>query len=59
MAKHILKCPQCRIYTLKNLCSSCGVATSQIKPPKYSPEDPYGDYRRKAKYPDLVAQGLL
>lgn len=27
----------------------CGSATLIPRPPKYSPEDKYGDYRRKAK----------
>ncbi len=29
------------------------------KPPKYSPEDKYGDYRRKAKKEELITKGLL
>ncbi|MGV8141157.1 MAG: nucleolar RNA-binding Nop10p family protein [Candidatus Woesearchaeota archaeon] len=46
--KHILKCPNCGSYGLKELCS-CGHARLEPKPPKYSPEDKYGHYRREAK----------
>lgn len=59
MAKHILKCPSCENYTMKEECAECKIPTSLIKPLKYSPEDPYGEYRRKAKHPELVAKGLL
>ena len=30
-------------------CPKCGEAVSSPKPSKYSPQDKYGDYRRKAK----------
>jgi H/ACA ribonucleoprotein complex subunit 3 len=30
-------------------CSQCGKATFKPGPAKYSPEDPYGAYRRKLK----------
>lgn len=35
-------------YTLKERCKCGGVAVI-VRPPKYSPEDKYGEYRRKAK----------
>jgi len=47
MSHHLLKCGHCHNYTMKEQC--CGSATVQLRPPKYSPEDKYGDYRRKAK----------
>jgi H/ACA ribonucleoprotein complex subunit 3 len=40
---------------MKLECPKCGAKTVQPKPPKYSPEDQYGEYRRKAK----KEQGLL
>jgi len=46
--KHILRCPVCGIYTMKEACA-CGSTTVQVRPPKYSPEDKYGRYRRMAK----------
>lgn len=52
--KHILKCGRCQRYTLEKDC--CGAATATPKPAKFSPEDPYGEYRRKAK---LLAGGNL
>lgn len=53
--KHILFCKNCNIYTMKEICSKCNTPTIQKKPAKFSPEDPYGKYRRKAK----KEQGLL
>jgi len=46
--KKILKCKKCGKYTLKENCT-CGGSAVTIKPPKYSPQDKYGEYRRKAK----------
>ncbi|MBI4439926.1 RNA-protein complex protein Nop10 [Candidatus Woesearchaeota archaeon] len=57
--KHILKCPQCGKYTLKAGCSSCGIGTEQARPPKYSPGDPYGEYRRAAKKDSHEQQGFI
>ncbi|PIN86166.1 ribosome biogenesis protein [Candidatus Woesearchaeota archaeon CG10_big_fil_rev_8_21_14_0_10_44_13] len=45
--KHIMRCPVCGVYTMKE--EHCGQKTVNPKPPKYSPEDKYGGYRRKAK----------
>ncbi|MEA3430559.1 MAG: RNA-protein complex protein Nop10 [Nanoarchaeota archaeon] len=59
MAKHILKCPKCGKYTMKDKCSDCDVITVQVKPPKFSPEDPYGEYRRKARTEDLEKKDLI
>jgi H/ACA ribonucleoprotein complex subunit 3 len=36
-------------YTLAAMCPTCGKATAQAGPAKYSPEDRYGAYRRKLK----------
>lgn len=47
MAKEILKCQKCGVYTLKKI--HCKKKTITTKPPKYSPEDKYGKYRRKFK----------
>ncbi len=59
MSAHILKCKECGTYTLKDKCPECGSsAVSQI-PAKYSPEDPYGKYRREAKKEMLKEKGLL
>ncbi len=49
---HILKCNSCGSYTLKERCR-CGGKAVTVRPPKYSPEDPYGNYRRRAKKMEL------
>ncbi len=49
MVRQIKYCPYCRIYTLKDNCPLCGRKTIVRKPPKFGPEDPYGEYRRKMK----------
>jgi H/ACA ribonucleoprotein complex subunit 3 len=46
--KHILKCEKCSSYGLKEECS-CGGKRITVKPSKFSPEDKYGEYRRKAR----------
>ncbi len=48
MTHHLLKCGQCKTYTMKSTCNCGGIAVNP-KPPKYSMEDRYGEYRRKAK----------
>jgi H/ACA ribonucleoprotein complex subunit 3 len=45
----IRKCSVCGVYTLKVKCTSCGSETVLAKPAKFSPEDPYGSYRRMMK----------
>ncbi len=57
--RHILKCPNCLIYTMKEACPKCGAKTVPPKPAKYSPEDKYADYRRRAKEKGLKEKGLL
>ncbi|MDD3984916.1 MAG: RNA-protein complex protein Nop10 [Methanobacterium sp.] len=42
------KCKSCGEYTLKDNCS-CKGEVGVIYPPKYSPEDKYGKYRRILK----------
>lgn len=46
--KQIFLCPKCDKYTLKETCD-CGEKTLNPKPAKYSPDDRYAEYRRKAK----------
>jgi len=46
--KHILKCENCGAYTMKEKCKCKGKATTVV-PAKYSPQDRYAEYRRKAK----------
>ncbi len=47
---HLYKCPKCDEYTLsEKYCPKCGSLVTDPRPPKYSPQDKYGAYRRKAK----------
>ncbi len=48
MTHHLLKCTGCGSYGLDEACR-CGSLRVSPKPPKYSPEDKYGAYRRKYK----------
>ncbi|MCQ2069929.1 MAG: RNA-protein complex protein Nop10 [archaeon] len=53
MSSQLRKCPKCGRYTLKDNCVACSVKTVSPIPPKFSPEDRYGKYRRisiKAEY---------
>ncbi|HII71573.1 TPA: RNA-protein complex protein Nop10 [Candidatus Woesearchaeota archaeon] len=59
MSLHILKCTKCATYTIKEVCPDCGGEAVQPLPAKYSPEDPYGKYRREAKKESLKEKGLL
>ena len=43
------KCPVCGRYTFKDFCPICNVKTINPEPPRYSPEDKYGKYRRMMK----------
>jgi len=45
----MLKCPAGHGYTLKEKCGVCGAKTSDPRPPRYSPVDKFGKWRRIAK----------
>ncbi|MFW9880274.1 MAG: RNA-protein complex protein Nop10 [Candidatus Thorarchaeota archaeon] len=49
MKSLIYHCRTCDQYTLKQTCSKCGEPTSNPAPPRFSPEDKYGKYRRQLK----------
>jgi len=42
-------CKNCKLYTLKEICGECKNKTISKNPPKFSPQDHYGEYRRKLK----------
>ena len=56
--KSILKCADCGKYTMKDACV-CGGKASTPKPAKFSIEDKYGSYRRKAKLEFFRKEGLI
>jgi rRNA maturation protein Nop10 len=37
-------------YTLCDTCPECGAGTRNTAPPGFSPEDPYAEHRRSAKW---------
>ncbi|WP_400239931.1 RNA-protein complex protein Nop10 [Methanomethylophilus alvi] len=47
MRSQIRRCPQCGRYTLSEVCGRCTSPTVCPIPPRFSPEDRYGKYRRK------------
>jgi H/ACA ribonucleoprotein complex subunit 3 len=45
----IRRCKECGVYTLHDRCHICGGETIEVLPPRFSPEDRYGKYRRMLK----------
>ncbi len=48
-------CRGCHAYSLKDACPRCGAATASPIPPRYSPEDRHGRYRRQLKREEGVS----
>ena len=48
------RCPACKEYTLAEACPRDGTPTKSPRPAKYSPEDHYGEYRRRLKRLDAA-----
>ncbi|MCQ2086013.1 MAG: ribosome biogenesis protein [archaeon] len=42
----IRKCPKCGRYSTEVACAGCKTRTVSAHPPRYSPDDRYGKYRR-------------
>lgn len=57
--RHVMRCQSCSVYTLKETCSNCSSKTIIPRPARYSPEDNYAAYRRKAKEGQLKGKGWL
>jgi H/ACA ribonucleoprotein complex subunit 3 len=49
MDSNIVKCTACGAYSYGEKCPKCGAATASPHPPRFSPEDKYGHYRRRLK----------
>jgi len=49
MRSLLKKCRDCGTYTLREACPRCGAPAGNPMPPRYSPEDRYGSYRRRLK----------
>lgn len=56
--KHIFKCGKCSKYTMREVCD-CGGKTLLSRPLKYSPDDKFSAYRRKAKVEEYAKRGLI
>jgi H/ACA ribonucleoprotein complex subunit 3 len=55
MSQGVLRrCVACHAYTLQEACPHCGGKTQTPRPPRYSPEDRYGEYRRRLKALDAA-----
>ena len=54
-----MKCLNCNLYTMQEICPKCGNPTIRAIPPKYSPNDKYAEYRRKAKEEERKKEGLI
>ena len=46
MRTSILYCKECNKYTMSKRCVLCSIQTSNPLPPRFSPQDKYGKYRR-------------
>ena len=42
----IFQCKSCKSFTTLDKCNDCNVLTINPLPPRYSPQDKYGKYRR-------------
>ncbi len=49
MRSNIRRCTKCSRYTLKGKCPECGAETKVPIPARFSPEDHYGEYRRRMR----------
>lgn len=59
MRSLLRRCPSCGRYTLLDSCGACGSATICPVPPRYSPEDRMGEYRRRAILEEYGENGKL
>lgn len=59
MAGRLMVCRACDRYTLRQNCPVCGKAAITPHPVRYSPEDPYGSYRRKLKMLEREKAGTV
>jgi H/ACA ribonucleoprotein complex subunit 3 len=49
MKGRMRRCGRDRTYTLADRCPTCGEATATAHPPRFSPQDRYGPYRRMVR----------
>ncbi len=51
----LASCVACGRYTMQDTCPACGGEARDPAPPKFSPEDKYGIYRRRLRRQDEAA----
>lgn len=56
--KHIFKCGNCGKYTMKEVCG-CGQKTLIARHVRYTPNDKFASYKRKAKIDEYTSRGLI
>ena len=56
--KRISRCDNCKKYTMGEICG-CGSKTIIAAPIKYSPDDKFVHYRRKAKLEEYSKRGFI
>ncbi len=49
MSGHIRRCEKDKTYTLMSQCPACGGVTRTAHPARFSPEDRFGEFRRRVK----------
>jgi H/ACA ribonucleoprotein complex subunit 3 len=49
MKSLLFHCEKCNKYTMEHICPVCQLTTKNPAPPRFSPEDKYGEYRRRLK----------
>ncbi len=59
MKMKMKKCRSCGEYTIQLTCPYCESKVGEIYPPKYSPEDKYGKYRRLLKKQMMTKKGAI
>nr|WP_211531480.1 RNA-protein complex protein Nop10 [Methanocalculus chunghsingensis] len=43
------RCPEDGTYTFSQICTRCAARTRPVHPPRFSPQDRYGRYRRQMR----------
>ncbi|MBQ7702080.1 MAG: hypothetical protein IJT54_06725 [Candidatus Methanomethylophilaceae archaeon] len=59
MPSSLRRCPSCGQYSMRLECKDCSSSTVPAHPPRYSPDDRYGKYRRIAIVQEYGENGKL
>ncbi|MBS7382318.1 MAG: RNA-protein complex protein Nop10 [Candidatus Methanomethylophilaceae archaeon] len=59
MRSSLRRCPKCGRYSMKEKCLDCSADTVTAHPPRYSPDDRYGKYRRESIIEEYGENGKL